>query len=131
MWVDDLYMSMVPWGRGNGWALFSISELLKYLPEEHKDRSSILEFFKSLCEGYLTLQGSRGLWHQVLTLPESYVDIIDHTDWELCMTKLSCPGVTICICFVFNYIQTYIYIGQLLSDSHVCLSEIRVIKDLW
>ena len=64
--------TLVPWGRGNGWALFSISELLEYLPKEHKDRNNILEFFKSLCEGYLSLQGSRGLWHQVLTLPESY-----------------------------------------------------------
>lgn len=64
--------TQVPWGRGNGWVLFSISELLECMPEDHKDRSSILEFFRSLCEGYLALQGSRGLWHQVLTLPESY-----------------------------------------------------------
>lgn len=64
--------TQVPWGRGNGWALFSISELLEYLPQDHKDRGSILEFFTSLCEGYVALQGSRGLWHQVLTLPESY-----------------------------------------------------------
>lgn len=62
----------VPWGRGNGWALFSVSELLEYLPKDHKDRSSILEFFTSLCEGYLALQGDRGLWHQVLTFPDSY-----------------------------------------------------------
>ncbi len=62
----------IPWGRGNGWTLFSISELLEYLPEDHKDRGEILSYFTELCEGYLALQGSRGLWHQVLTMPDSY-----------------------------------------------------------
>ena len=57
------------------------------------------------------------------------VDIIDHTDRELCMTNLSCSGVTIGVRFVFNYIQTYTYIDQLLDDSPVCPSENRVIKD--
>ena len=64
--------TQVPWGRGNGWALFSITELLEYLPVDHPDRKSILTFFTTLCEGYLALQGSRGLWHQVLTMPDSY-----------------------------------------------------------
>ena len=62
----------IPWGRGNGWCLFSISELLEFLPEDHSDRHAILEFFSRLCEGYLKLQGSRGLWHQVLTCPDTY-----------------------------------------------------------
>lgn len=62
----------VPWGRGNGWSLFSITELLEYMPEDHKDRPEILAFLAGLCEGILSLQGSRGLWHQVLTVPDSY-----------------------------------------------------------
>lgn len=64
--------TMIPWGRGNGWTLFSISELLEYLPEDHENRAELLEYFKELCEGYLALQGSRGLWHQVLTMPDTY-----------------------------------------------------------
>ena len=62
----------VPWGRGNGWSLFSITDLLEYLPKGHKARPEILKFLSVLCEGFLSLQGSRGLWHQVLTVPESY-----------------------------------------------------------
>ena len=62
----------VPWGRGNGWCLFSTSELLEHLPEDHPKRPEIISFFSKLCEGYLKLQGSRGLWHQVLTHTESY-----------------------------------------------------------
>lgn len=62
----------VPWGRGNGWALFSISELLTVLPEDHPERGEILRIFRELCKGYLKLQGEKGMWHQVLTYPHSY-----------------------------------------------------------
>ncbi|WP_166242230.1 glycoside hydrolase family 88/105 protein [Paenibacillus turpanensis] len=62
----------VPWGRGNGWVLFSLTELLAVLPEEHERREELLAFFRELCVGYLRLQGDNGLWHQVLTDPESY-----------------------------------------------------------
>lgn len=62
----------IAWGRGNGWVLFSLSELLAVLPEQHAQRSELLQFFNELSEGYLRLQGENGLWHQVLTEPESY-----------------------------------------------------------
>jgi rhamnogalacturonyl hydrolase YesR len=62
----------MPWGRGNGWCLFSLSELLEAMSPNHKDRGFILDFFTSLCEGYSALQGSRGLWHQFLIHSDSY-----------------------------------------------------------
>ena len=62
----------IPWGRGNGWTLFSLSELLEALPEEHALRSELLSFFNELCEGYATLQAESGLWHQVLNDPDAY-----------------------------------------------------------
>lgn len=62
----------IPWGRGNGWCLFSLSEVLEMLPNDHPKRSALLEFFATLCEGYLALQGEHGLWHQVLTEPDAY-----------------------------------------------------------
>nr|WP_161554954.1 glycoside hydrolase family 88 protein [Ereboglobus luteus] len=34
----------IPWGRGNGWVLFSLSELLAVLPEKHKLRPQLLDF---------------------------------------------------------------------------------------
>ncbi|UJF34898.1 glycoside hydrolase family 88/105 protein [Paenibacillus hexagrammi] len=64
--------TLVPWGRGNGWVLFSLAELLDALPAKHEQREQLLIFYRQLCEGYLRLQGSGGLWHQVLTDPESY-----------------------------------------------------------
>ncbi|MBE1441008.1 glycoside hydrolase family 105 protein [Paenibacillus sp. OAS669] len=62
----------IPWGRGNGWTLFSLSEVLEALPEDHALRPELLGFFRELCEGYAALQADSGLWHQVLNDPEAY-----------------------------------------------------------
>ncbi|MCM3128022.1 glycoside hydrolase family 105 protein [Paenibacillus provencensis] len=62
----------VPWGRGNGWVLFSLTELLTVLPETHPNYNDLLHFYRELCEGYLAVQDEQGLWHQVLTDHESY-----------------------------------------------------------
>lgn len=62
----------VPWGRGNGWCAFSLSELLEVLSDEHPNRKELLAFYNELCQGYLALQGKEGLWHQVLNDPEAY-----------------------------------------------------------
>ncbi len=73
--VYDLRREMptgVPWGRGNGWTVFSLSELLAVLPEDHKNRAELLSFFRELCSGILALQDDEGMWHQVLTHPDAY-----------------------------------------------------------
>ena len=73
--VFDLRREMatgVPWGRGNGWTVFSLSELLAVLPEDHKHRAELVGFFRELCAGILALQDAEGMWHQVLTHPDSY-----------------------------------------------------------
>ncbi|WP_438447848.1 glycoside hydrolase family 88/105 protein [Gorillibacterium sp. sgz5001074] len=62
----------IPWGRGNGWTVFSLSELLPALPEEHPARAELLQLFRDQCEGYLALQGKDGLWHNLLTDPGSF-----------------------------------------------------------
>lgn len=62
----------IPWGRGNGWVLFSLAELLQTLPADSCSRETLLDFYQELSRGYLVLQGENGLWHQVLTDSESY-----------------------------------------------------------
>lgn len=62
----------IPWGRGNGWTLFSLSELLEVLPDAHEAREELLHQFRLQCQGYLALQGQRGLWHNLLTDSESF-----------------------------------------------------------
>ena len=62
----------VPWGRGNGWVVFSMTELLEALPEDHPKKNDLIEFLNTLCEGYLALQDDEGMWHQVLNDQDSY-----------------------------------------------------------
>ncbi|MDR6549002.1 glycoside hydrolase family 88 protein [Paenibacillus qinlingensis] len=62
----------IPWGRGNGWTLFSLTEVLEALPAAHKDRSALIGFFNDLCGGYADLQADSGLWHQVLNDSDAY-----------------------------------------------------------
>ncbi len=71
---DFKYDSMtgVPWGRGNGWVVFSMTELLEKLPEDHPKREALIEFLNDLCSNYIKLQDEQGMWHQVLTDWESY-----------------------------------------------------------
>lgn len=62
----------VPWGRGNGWIVFSMTELLEALPENHEKHDALIEMLNTLCGGYLALQDDEGMWHQVLNDHESY-----------------------------------------------------------
>lgn len=64
----------VPWGRGNGWVLFSLSELLAVLPKEHEHYGEIVMFFTELCEGFLSATDTDGMCHQVLDDWESYAE---------------------------------------------------------
>lgn len=62
----------IPWGRGNGWTLFSLTEVLEALPDSHEARPALVDFFNELCGGYADLQAESGLWHQVLNDTDAY-----------------------------------------------------------
>ena len=62
----------ITWGRGNGWVLFSLSELLAVLPADHDLRDAVLGMFRDLCAGCLAQQDAEGMWHQVLDEQDSY-----------------------------------------------------------
>lgn len=64
----------VPWGRGNGWVMLSLTELLALLPAAHPLRPQLLDFFETMCGVYAGVQDKEGLWHQVLNDPDSYAE---------------------------------------------------------
>lgn len=66
--------TLVPWGRGNGWFIFSITELLAILPPSHPDRTFLEEFFVTLAKGYIIHQSADGRWHQVIDDYDSYLE---------------------------------------------------------
>lgn len=64
----------VPWGRGNGWVLFSLSELLLVMDKKHAKYESIKEFFIDLCEGILSCSDKQGMYHQLLDDESSFAE---------------------------------------------------------
>lgn len=84
----------IPWSRGNGWAVFSISELLEILPAGHQEYEKITGLYNRLVSGFLKLQGEHGLWHQVLDRKDTY-------------EESSCTAMFICA-FARGIIKGYI-----------------------
>jgi unsaturated rhamnogalacturonyl hydrolase len=62
----------VYWGRGNGWALLADVEALSAITTTHPLRSTILGIMQKQTAGLRPLQDASGLWHTVLTQPDSY-----------------------------------------------------------
>lgn len=61
------------WGRGNGWVIGGLSEILKTLPATDQEyRPFYLELFKEMSERLAGLQSKDGFWHASLLDPESY-----------------------------------------------------------
>ncbi len=64
----------VAWGRGNGWCIFSLTELLKVLPKSHLKREKLEKFFISLAEAYIKYQSEDGRWRQVIDEEDAYLE---------------------------------------------------------
>ncbi len=61
------------WGRGNGWVIGGLAELLKTLPANDKEYRPFYEkLFVEMCESLAPLQGQDGYWHASLLDPASY-----------------------------------------------------------
>ena len=60
------------WARANGWAMLAISQLLDYMPLDHKSRPILMEQFCNQASGLLQYQGINGFWHQLLDRPETF-----------------------------------------------------------
>ena len=65
-------VSVDTWGRGNGWALIGLAELLRYLPEDHPQREAMIGRLRRLMETLEPLQAPSGLWRQNLVTADSY-----------------------------------------------------------
>lgn len=76
---DDSYFNKteangkkVFWGRGNGWAIAGITNILKTLPASSEYRSYYEDIFQSLALSLIKLQDKKGAWHASLLDPDSY-----------------------------------------------------------
>jgi unsaturated rhamnogalacturonyl hydrolase len=60
------------WSRGNGWAMYAITELVNYLPADYPLRPKIENMYRTLIDGCINYQDKYGMWHQEMTAIESY-----------------------------------------------------------
>jgi rhamnogalacturonyl hydrolase YesR len=85
-WVEE--MNEHPafhWGRANGWAILTMSDVLDVLPENHKDRAKILELFRAHIKGIAKFQASNGFWHQLVDRNDSYYETSATAIFTYCM----------------------------------------------
>jgi rhamnogalacturonyl hydrolase YesR len=62
------------WGRGDGWALMAMAELLSVMPDDHPERSRVLGIFQQAAQGVAAVQSGNGMWRQLLDKPDSYLE---------------------------------------------------------
>jgi unsaturated rhamnogalacturonyl hydrolase len=62
------------WARANGWAVLAISDLLDVLPKDHPDYAKVMEQHVALLRGISQYQSGKGLWHQMMDRPDSYLE---------------------------------------------------------
>ncbi len=60
------------WGRGNGWVVAGVANLLKKLPADSELRPFYEKIFKSHIDSLLKYRDENGFWHASLLDPESY-----------------------------------------------------------
>jgi hypothetical protein len=77
------------WGRGNGWFVMAITDVMAFSPDTHPQYETVLDVYNRVMAGLMTRQGKDGLWHQVLDHPESY-------------TETSCSGM-----FTFSLLRGF------------------------
>lgn len=70
--LDDAKKNSIPWGRGNGWVLVSMSDVLANAPKSTPRYDELTQAFQAFARGIVKCQDASGLWHQVLNRPDSY-----------------------------------------------------------
>lgn len=60
------------WGRGNGWGLLGLTELIQYLPGASPRRREVEARFRELTRALLVHQAPSGMWRQEIPDPTSY-----------------------------------------------------------
>jgi unsaturated rhamnogalacturonyl hydrolase len=64
----------VRWGRGNGWALLGLIDLLRFLRPHRTERRRFVEVVQCQVERLAALQNPSGHWHTVLDRSDTYLE---------------------------------------------------------
>jgi unsaturated rhamnogalacturonyl hydrolase len=71
-WCDpETGRSKYFWGRGVGWYVMAIVDVLDHLPRDHARKSELIAILDQTAAAVVKVQdGATGLWYQILDLPE-------------------------------------------------------------
>lgn len=75
------------WGRGSGWYVMAVVDMLPFIPEDHPKRELLLKDYRSFINGIVAHQDKDGLWHQVLNRPDSYSETSCSGMFTYCILK--------------------------------------------
>ncbi len=146
-WYSDNNQNGVAhWGRCNGWVMMAQVELLKIIPEDHKERPGLIKLLEDQIVGLSRYQDHSGLWHQLIDKPDSYLESsstamfiygvakavnegwiantysdIASSGWEGLLTKITPEGQVEDICIgtgIKDNIRFYYDRPTLLNDIH-------------
>lgn len=62
------------WARGAGWMAVGMADILRDLPQDHKDRPRIMEGYLAMMESLLRYQGADGMWNQLIDKPDCWAE---------------------------------------------------------
>ncbi|MDR2918798.1 MAG: glycoside hydrolase family 88 protein [Tannerella sp.] len=62
------------WARGDGWMAVGMADLLRFLPEDHKDRPRIMKGYHTMMESLKKYQQPNGLWNQLIDEPDCWTE---------------------------------------------------------
>lgn len=73
-WIGAGKLSQDHWSRGNGWGLYGMAEMIKFMPKSHPRRKETEDIFRDFLLGCLYYQDHDGMWHQEITDHTSFVE---------------------------------------------------------
>lgn len=75
------------WSRANGWALWAVTHLLSYLPEQHPHYRKLLKHYRTHVKALINHQDASGLWRNVINHKEAYPETSGTAIFAYCMAK--------------------------------------------
>lgn len=87
-WADrETGLSPCFWGRAAGWYIVALTTILKYMPDNYRNRAELIKYTQDYVEAFTKYQDEKtGLWYQVM----------DHGNDDSNWTETSCSALFLC-----------------------------------
>ena len=60
------------WGRGNGWVIISLVDVLEVLPQDHPEHKPLQTILQNQINALVRYQAPSGMWRTVIDRPDAY-----------------------------------------------------------